>query len=72
MKNLIAELLHERDYNLKPLTYSVHHRGVLLADLVEAPLVKYADKDRYHETGLMNLWTPTIRWVDKIMETNLS
>ena len=56
MQNLIAELLHEREYNLKPLTYSVHNRGVLLAELVEDPLVKYADKDRYNETGLMNLW----------------
>ena len=29
-----------RDYTRKPLTYGVHHIGVLLVDLVEAPLDK--------------------------------
>ena len=44
------------DYNLKPLTYGVHHIVVLLVDPVGSPLVKYLGKDRYHRTGVINLY----------------
>ena len=44
------------EYTLEPLTYSIHHRGVQLVDLVKYPMDKYMVKDRAHGTGLINLW----------------
>ena len=43
------------DYTIKHLAYGVHHKGVRLVEIVEAPLVKYVRKYRSHGTGLINL-----------------
>ena len=42
-------------YTFKPLSYVVHHRGVWLFELIEAPLDKYVGKDKAHMIGLINL-----------------
>ena len=44
------------DYTLKPLAYGVHHGGVILVELFEAPSAYYVGRDTAHGTGLINLY----------------
>ena len=43
-------------YTLKTLAYGIHHKGVQLVEIFEAPSSYYVGKDRAHRTGLINLW----------------
>ena len=43
------------DFNLKSISYSVHHISVWFFDFIEDPFDKYVVKDRSHGTGMINL-----------------
>ena len=44
------------DYTLEHLSYGIHKKGERLVYLFEATSNKYTGKDKYHRTGLTNLW----------------
>ena len=54
-QSLLLSYATRGNYTPETMIYGVHHIGVQLVELVEDTSEKYAGKDKYHRTGLIDM-----------------